>query len=671
MGNVKTTTNKRRAPKKGPPKRTAQLSVLLALLLVGILARAFVLQALRNQPLRKMAEEQILTAVEVTARRGAIYDRSGNALAVSNRVASVFAHPHRVVDLKSEAVLLAKRLALPLQEVKDKLSSDRLFVWLKRRIDPRQADEVGKLALVDVGVIPETRRYYPNRTLFSHLLGGVDIDGKGIEGIESALDDELAGVPASASGLRDARGHTMLFDDVTQTPGIQGNDLYLTVDRELQQLAAAALADGVEQVHGKAGTAIVLDPKTGGVLALANYPEYNPNVFDKVSIATRRNRATSDSFEPGSSFKTIMMAGALEEGVIRPNDQVFCENGHFALGGKTIHDVHQLGLITAKQIIQSSSNIGAAKIGIQLGRERFEHYIAAFGFGQKTGLELPGEAVGIVRPAKKWPLIQLATVSFGQGISITAMQLAQAYAVVANGGVLLKPHLVERVQSPDGTQRVLPRPAAVRVVSPQTAEALGAMLEGVVSDKGTGAKAEIAGVRVAGKTATAQKVDPALGGYAPDKFVANFAGYVPAEDPRFVIVVVVDEPSKAFHFGGLSAAPIFQKIATGALRQAGLLPATQTEVAAVPQSTAEDETSEDTSEVALGIVPDVRGLMLGEAFDVLKRAGVSLEPEVQGSGRIVSQDPAPGGFVSTRGGGRDGKLHLILASARGGRDAAH
>jgi cell division protein FtsI (penicillin-binding protein 3) len=301
---------------------------------------------------------------------------------------------------------------------------------------------------------------------------------------------------------------------------------------------------------------------------------------------------------------------------------------------------------------------------LQLGRERFERYIQAFGFGQKTGLELPGEAVGIVRPAKKWPLIQLATVSFGQGISVTAMQLAQAYAVVANGGVLLQPHLVERVQSPDGTQRVLPRPAAVRVVSPPTAAALGAMLEGVVSDKGTGAKAEIPGVRVAGKTATAQKVDPALGGYAPDKFVANFAGYVPAEDPRFVIVVVVDEPSKAFHFGGLSAAPIFQKIATGALRQAGLLPATQTEVATVPQPAAEDE-PEEVAEVAPGVVPDVRGLMLGEAFDVLKRAGVSLEPDVQGSGRIVSQEPAPGGKM------RDGKLHLILASARGGRDAAH
>ena len=469
---ARTNTNRRRPMKTKPAtqkrssqKRTAQLAVLLGLLLVGILARAFVLQALRNQPLRKMAEEQYLKEVELPARRGAIFDRSGNALAVSNRVESVFAHPHHVVDASTEAALLAKRLVMPIAELREKLSSDRLFVWLKRRIDPRQAEEVSKLGLSDIGVVPETRRYYPNRTLFSHVLGAVDTDGKGIEGIEASLEDELAGVPASASGLRDAHGRTVLFDDVTQTPGIQGNDLYLTVDRELEQLAEAALADGVEQVHGKAGSAIVLDPKTGDVLALVNYPEYNPNVFDKAAPQARRNRATSDSFEPGSTFKTIMMAGALESGVIRPNDQVFCENGHYQLGGRTIHDVHQLGLITAKQIIQSSSNIGAAKIGLQLGRERFERYIHDFGFGQKTGVELPGEAIGIVRPAKKWPLIQLATVSFGQGISVTAMQLAQAYAAIANGGVLMRPRLVSRIQSPDGQQRLPQRSAGNARVS--------------------------------------------------------------------------------------------------------------------------------------------------------------------------------------------------------------
>jgi cell division protein FtsI (penicillin-binding protein 3) len=647
---------KKKAPRV---QRSGVMALVLALVLLGVVARAFVLQVQRNEPLKKMAEEQYLKEIEIPARRGAIFDRSGNALAVSNIVSSVFAHPHHVANLRAEAAILAKKLALPIAELQQKLASDRLFVWLKRRIDPRLAEDVGKLGLASVGVVPETRRYYPNRTLFSHVLGAVDVDGKGIEGIESTLEDELAGVPASAAGLRDAHGRTVLFDDVGGAPGIQGNDLYLTVDRDIQQLATAALAEGIERVHAKAGSVVVLDPRSGDVLALANYPEYNPNVFDKVPMAVRRNRAVNDLFEPGSTFKSILMSAALQEGVVRIGDQIFCENGHYRIGGETIHDAHPLGLITAKSVIAASSNIGAAKIGMQLGRERFAHYIQAFGFGQKTGVELPGEAFGLVRPAKKWPLIQLATVSYGQGISVSTMQLAQAYAAIANDGVMMRPRLLNMIQTPDGQKRMMPRPAGVRVIAHDTAQTLNQMLEAVVSDKGTGTRAEIPGIEVAGKTATAQKVDPATSTYSQDKFVANFAGYVPANDPRLVIVVMVDEPPRPNHFGGIAAAPIFQKIALGSLQLLGLMPATQV-AAAAPTAAVPDETDDlaEAEELTPGVMPDLRGLMLGEAFDMLKRSGVTFEPEVRGSGRIVAQEPAPGTKTKS-----NGKLHLQLASA--------
>ncbi len=662
------TTKQKRAANGSAPDRASILLFLLSLVLLCVAARAYILQFERAEPLKKMAEEQYLKEIEIPARRGAIYDRAGNALAVSNQVDSLYLQPHKFeakgVESKAAATTLAKTLGLKRDEVEKKLSSDRAFVWLKRRVDPSQAQAVMALGLPYVGSVPESRRYYPAKALFSHLLGAVDVDGRGIEGLEATLDQELAGTPILAPGLRDARGKTMIFDGPSGSEGMQGNDVYLTVDREIQSVVEAALEEGVREVHARHGSAIVLDPKTGDVLALANYPEFNPNAIAKTSLDTRRNRAVTDSFEPGSTFKTILMAAALEEGLVRASDQVFCENGVFRVGGETIHDTHPQGLISARKIIASSSNIGVAKIALQLGRERFGEYIKAMGFGSKSGLEVPGETSGIVRPSKKWPLIQLATVAFGQGISVSALQLAQAYAAVANGGVLQRPRVVRMIRTPDGRTRPAPSAEPLRVISADTARTLNDMLQAVVNDEGgTGARAAVAGIKTAGKTGTAQKV-AAGGGYAPDKYVANFVGFVPADEARVVIAVMVDEPEHGKHFGGVAAAPIFQKIAAQTMHIMGLQPPGA--VAQAPSVPHDSESLEEQSEIettagalgtSRGVVPDLRGLGLKEALEILRKSELRMQPEISGSGKIVAQHPAPGSKSP-----KTQVLKLVLAS---------
>jgi cell division protein FtsI (penicillin-binding protein 3) len=659
--------------KKQSGDRTAIVFFMLSLILLAVAARAYILQFERTAPLKKMAEEQYLKEIAIPARRGAIYDRAGNALAVSNQVDSIYAQPHKVPSPAKAAALLAKKLGMKKEELEKKLSSDRLFVWLKRRVDPTVAAEVKALDLPFVGTHQEPRRYYPAKSLFSHLMGAVDVDGHGIEGLEATFDSELAGTPSSALGLRDARGRTLIFEGQNGSDGMQGSDIFLTVDREIQAFAEAALKDGVQEVHARAGSAIVLDPKTGDVLALANYPEFNPNNIDKVPMDVRRNHAVTDTFEPGSTFKTILMGSALEEGLVRATDQVFCENGSYRIGGHTIHDTHPLGLISAKKIVASSSNIGVAKIGVQLGRERFGDYIKAFGFGMKSGIELPGESGGIVRPARKWPLIQLATVAFGQGISVSALQLAQAYAAVANGGVMHHPRVVRMIQAPDGTAKPATRPEALRVISPETAKTLNEMLLAVVNEPGgTGARAQVPGIAVAGKTGTAQKPDnTGRGGYG-DEFIANFVGYLPAEDPRAVIVVMVDEPERGKHLGGISAAPIFQKIASQTMQLMGLQPSgsiAQAPVLVDPSVGDEAELNEAESDASdtprsRGVVPDFRGLTLREALDTLKKSELRMQPEIVGSGKVIAQDPMPGSKPKSQ------VLKLVLASSRAGERRA-
>jgi len=667
------------------------LTFMVCLVLLSVAVRSYVLQVYRNEPFKKMVEEQYLKEIEIPARRGLIFDRNQNPLAVNNDVQSLYVRPRKIQKPDMYAAKISKILGLNQQELLKKLKSDRVFVWIKRRLDPKLAQQVVELKLPHVGAVTETRRYYPNRMLLSHVLGAVNLDGQGIEGLESYFNDDLAGSPATLEGMRDARGQTMLFDDMVSLPGVEGQHLHLTIDRDVQLLTSTALASGIERVHGKAGSAVVMNVKTGEILALANYPEYNPNTFDKTPKEVKRNRAVTDFFEPGSTFKTIMVSAALEENVVKPSDMIFCENGAYRVGTHTIHDVHPMGLISVRSVIASSSNIGATKIAMQLGRDRFYHYIQAFGFGSKSGISLPGESSGLVRPASKWPLVQLATVSYGQGISVNAVQLVQAYAAIANDGVLVPPRLVAYTQHASGQKRVFPMLEPRRVVNSKTAALVRDMLEAVVNEKGgTGSKARVAGVRTAGKTATAQKPDLVTHAYAPDKYVSNFAGYVPADAPELAIVVVVDEPQKGMHFGGVAAGPIFQEIATGALHLMHLVPqgtvvkldprllqndVVDTEVlldkdkdldadekiltnAQLPDAHALDNV-EVNSAVSASLMPNLQGMTVSQALAVIRQRHLEIDPEWKGLGdTIMKQFPSAGSPLK-----RVKKVQLFLSSS--------
>lgn len=692
--------------------RSALLMAVIVMALGGVVARAYYLQVMKRDLFQKMAQEQYLKEIEIPARRGMIFDRGGAALAVSNEVQSLFVKPRLVRDPRKAAAQLAKILEMPSAEVFKKLTQEKLFVWLKRRIDPKIAAQVQALGYPFVGAVAESRRFYPNRTLLSHVLGGVNVDERGIEGLEAAYEETMGGESLTLEGLRDARGQMAIVDDLADVKGVQGSDLYLTVDREMQLLASKALAQGVAQVGGKGGIAIVANPKTGEILALANYPEFNPNVINQVPAALRRNRAITDLFEPGSTFKAVTVAAALEEGLVQPDQMIFCENGKYRIGAETIHDVHPMGSIPVHSVIAKSSNIGATKIAMKLGKEKLAHYVGAFGFGAKTGLEIPGEVSGVTHTARRWPLIQLATVSFGQGVSVSALQLAQAYQAIANDGFLVPLRLMKGVRKSDGVYAPAEAPQGRKVISTETAHALTRMLEEVVSKEGTAARAKLEGVRTAGKTATAQKVVQGLKGYAVNKYVANFVGFVPAEAPQLLVAVVVDEPQKGLHFGGVAAAPIFKEIAEGGLRLLGGMPPQGVAVQGVvgqgavgapnspstvlaqshspqshvvkrraatadAQSDERDEAQDDfggsfAAETAAlwdqgaagkragkENLPDFHGLTIEEAIALIKREQIWLDADIQGSGRVIAQEPRAGTHIKNLK-----RVRLVLSSAR-------
>jgi cell division protein FtsI (penicillin-binding protein 3) len=437
-----------------------------------------------------------------------------------------------------------------------------------------------------------------------------------------------------------------------------GATLTLTIDSGLQAIVERELAEGVRAAKADAGTVIALDPKTGAVLALANYPTYDPNLPGEAGPGSRRNRAVTDSFEPGSTFKAILAAAALEERAVRPSDSVFCENGSYRIGGWTIHDHHPYGRLTIPEVIQFSSNIGVSKIAERLGRERYARYLESFGFGRRTAIDLPGEVSGIVRPVKSWAHIDLATGSFGQGLSVTPIQLATAYAAIANGGVLQQPHLLTRAV--DRTGRVLldrDDPAddaeAHRVVSAETAREVSAMLERVVElEGGTGGKARIPGVRIAGKTGTAQKVDSKTGRYSRER-LASFVGYAPADDPGLVLLVMIDNP-RGQTYGGLVAAPVFREIMSRALDRLGwrrpVAPPAPTvpvvarrgaKPAAPARAVAAATPADRTSELSNGVsVRSFVGMSLRRALELASADGLVVE--ARGSGFVTGQQPAPG-----------------------------
>ncbi len=544
--------------------RILWIFLLLFMSLGGIAAKLFFLQVRQGDRLAERALKQYERHLPIVSRRGTIYDRTGRELAVSLKVTSVFAQPAAVEDAAGTAAALAPLLRQSAGEILARLTTDKPFVWLQRQLDPPKADAISDLNLKGIGLFPESRRYYPRQELAAHVLGMVGLDDRGLEGLEHQYDDLLGGQPQFVVAQQDALGR-IIFRQEEPEPQRPIFDVTLTIDEVLQYITERELQRAVERSRAKAGTAIVMDPWTGEILALANQPTFDPNLYKQTSSAARRNRAATDAFEPGSVFKVILMAGALEEGVVRPSDQFYGENGAIEVGRTTIRDHEKYGWLTAQEILIHSSNVGAIKIGQKLGKSLYYHYISSFGFGSLTGLDLPGETPGLMRRPKGWSALSLPVLSLGQEISVTPVQIATAFAAVANGGNLVRPHVVRALRAPDGLLQRQVEPVVIRrVISAETAQTLFGILRGVV-EEGTGKEAALAEYTVAGKTGTAQKMDPATGRYSHQKVVASFVGAVPAEAPRLVILVLIDEP-EILRWGGSIAAPAFREIARDAMK---------------------------------------------------------------------------------------------------------
>lgn len=539
-------------PANLPGWRASALFVLLVFGLFGLLVRGVYLQGIHNDFLQEKGNDRYSRVIEVNAHRGMIKDRNGEPLAVSTPVQSVWVSPADVEASNQQIRSLATVLRMNESEVRHQLFDNaRDFVYLKRQISPDQAEQVTRLNMAGVALRPEYRRYYPSGEVAAQLLGFTGQDDNGQEGLELSLQDFLGGKMGSQRVIKDRRGH--IVEDVASLSAPKpGTDVVLSVDSKIQYLAYRELQAAVDKHHAKAGAVVVLDARTGEVLALANYPSYNPNNRIKVTPQAMRNRAVADLFEPGSTLKPFTVAAAIENGKVRSDTIINTEHGVFTVGGKQIHDTHNEATLSVSQVIQKSSNVGAAKMALMLEPKVMWQSLSDSGFGGHTGSNFPGEAVGKLRDAKTWKPIEQATMAYGHGISVNLLQLARAYTVFANNGEL-KPISMMKLDTPAAGKKIL---------SDKTALAMRDMLETVVLPGGTAPLAQVAGYRVAGKTGTAHKLS---GAHYVDKYVASFVGMAPASDPRVIVAVMIDEPNDRQYYGGLVAAPVFSQVAGATL----------------------------------------------------------------------------------------------------------
>jgi cell division protein FtsI (penicillin-binding protein 3) len=633
----------RRSPKRNRLRLgCVKIVFLLVFLIVG--GRAFQLQVFQGDWLMRQGQRQQLKEWIVLPKRGALYDRGNEPLALSLESQSVYVRPHRLQNPGEASLTLARILKVGPAEVAQKLAANKPFVWLKRQVSPVEAEQIQALRIDGIGMYVEPTRYYPQGGLAGHLLGFVNRDSEGLEGIELQYNDYIRGAAGSSVSERDALGRRVLVEGVERLQVPPGSDVHLTIDSSIQHLAEKELEATIQKYRAKAGVAIVVDPATGEVLALANYPTFDPNKASQQSADQRRNRAVTDSFEPGSTFKTILAAAALEEGVVGKDDLFYCEMGKYLYAGRVIHDTHPQGWLPFSKILQVSSNIGFTKVAEKLKKDRYFKYIDKFGFGRVTGLDVPGEVPGLLRKPEHWSAVDLATHAFGQGVSTTPMQMIMAYAAIANGGILMRPYVTRKVVSPQGDTLVENQPRIVRrVVSEKTAKLLASLLRNVTTEGGTGVAAKVDGFDVAGKTGTAQKAEHGV--YSAKKRVSSFIGFVPADNPRLVSLVLVDEPEGNV-YGGVVAAPAFRNIAQGALRQLAVAPR---DGAVIPNMPAQAEPSAQRPIKRPGVqlasstedaVPDFLGLSMREALEKAQSMRISLK--MQGSGYVVKQTPAPG-----------------------------
>ncbi|KAF4515866.1 hypothetical protein B566_EDAN000101 [Ephemera danica] len=536
---------------------------------VIVLFRLVSLQVLQAAELTAKADRQHQKTVSLEGARGTIVDRHGKVLAMNMDVPSVFGIPTALESPAKTARFLSPVLHVRTDELERKLRQDRSFVWLARKLDPEQGHRLEHMPMEGIGLVMEGRRFYPKGSLLAHVLGFAGMDGEGLEGIERRYESQLHGEKRVVVLQRDAKGRTVFPKGRAEQVPAAGHSLVITIDEVVQYIAEKELEEAVAKARAKSGTVIVLDPQTGAVLALAISPRFDPNAMASLTADRWRNRALTDAYEPGSTMKALVAAAALEEKVMKPSTMLYGENGRMTIANTVIHDHEKLGWMTFAQVIQKSSNIGAAKTGMALGDQRLYRYLQAFGFGQKTEIDLPGEAGGLVKHPREWGRRSLASISMGQEIGVTPIQMVSAVAALANGGVLMKPYVVSEVRDAQGKtlRQILPQ-VKRRVVSPETARTVTSILEGVVTD-GTGAKAAIPGFRVAGKTGTAQKIDPRTGAYSSTLFVGSFVGFVPADNPRLAMIVVIDEP-QGESWGGTVAAPVFRRVGEQVLNYLGV-----------------------------------------------------------------------------------------------------
>jgi len=612
-----------------------------------ILGRAYQLQVLKRDWLARIAMAGYRKIDKLPPKRGTVYDREGHELAMSVKVESIYAHPDDVPNKVLAAKQLSEVLGLKERDLRALLMSPKRFVWIDRKVAPEKIGKVKALGIEGVGFTPEFERYYPGKEIAGHVLGFVGLDHLGLEGLEKKYDSLLKGPEYTFVQMKDARGG-VFYKNPPSPEEREIRDLILTLDKDIQYAAEQALKKAVEENRAKSGHVIVADVETGEILAMANAPLFNPNTFQEYRADQWKNRAVTDTYEPGSTIKAYLLGAALDSSLVSPETKFFCENGEYKIGNETIHDYDRKGhgLLSVSEIITFSSNIGAVKMGRTIGYKKFHEYLEKFGFGDKSGIDLPGEQKGFLRPVKDAREIEIATTFFGQGMTVTSLQLVMAMAAIANGGKLMRPYVVKAIKDQRGKVVKENHPQVVRkVISPETARKAAQILESVVKEKGgTGTLAAIKGYRVAGKTGTSQKVDPLTKRFSNKNYGTLFVGFAPVENPRLAILVLVDEP-EVKKSGGLVAAPVFREVGAWSLSHLRVLPDVRMVRA---EELGETNGSQDNgsplhvevSQKGPGLLPDFRGQTMREVLRGGRSLGVKVL--VDGTGLAVVQKPEPG-----------------------------
>jgi cell division protein FtsI (penicillin-binding protein 3) len=652
---------------KASDHRLSVIQIVIVVWMVAIGAKLVWLQVKQHDSLVARASRQQQAAIDLSPMRGVIYDRNGDELARSVAVKSLYASPADITDAGGMADKLSSLLEIDRDDLYKRLTSSRAAVAVKRKLDDKEVAKVEKLGLGGLRFVDEMKRFYVSGASAAHLLGFVDIDEQGVGGIELSYDKSIRGKPGRL--LLDVDALNKSYDHSVEAP-VPGANVALTIDLTIQHHVERALVEAVRKTRARGGQIVVLRPATGEILALANYPTFDPNKVSGSTEIQRRNRAVEIAFEPGSIFKLVTYAAALEEHLIRPNTMIDCGGGQIRIADRIIHD-HPYGMLTAAKALAKSSNVAAIKIGMQLGNQRLASYIERFGFGRRTGIELPGESRGLFQPASEWGPTTIGSIPMGHEIGVTAVQAAAAYACIANGGEWMKPHLVSRVTSSSGEVLNEHQPERRQVVSEATAATLKEMLEGVVVH-GTGKAARMGGYSAAGKTGTAQKVDEATGRYSQTRYVASFAGFAPVENPEVACVVSLDEPVGA-HLGGAVSAPVFAQVVADALHVLGVQPEDNpqsllandfqdygtADFAADNRPSPAEEPPDSRPAVDLSaetadgdsaskrydsvVMPDLMGKGIREAVKMCAAQGLKLK--AAGDGVVSLQNPSPGALV--------------------------